>query len=590
MKIVHPKISQTGTARPRPGLLIALAALATAAVRGDITYVDAGEGASGNTYATGGAPDDTGWLDPAGGPSAIDDQWAKRSLGNDATLLQAFHNGDQMPELTTEIAGLADGVYDVWVFFWDGPNANTWTISAGLDSGALTTYSHDGPGDTTSPVDAGTLDFSNDPMVSEGPRILYGVKLGQTNVTAGSPVEVFIDNLVGGGSNTRTWYDGVGYSLVVPDGDDTDGDGLPDDYEQTIIDADDGDDVRDLADVMGTGDAPAVTDFDADGSDDAEEYFRGTDPLDGDSDNDGLLDGVETDTGVFVSADDTGTDPLDDDSDNDGLLDGVETGTGTFVDAENTGTDPLNSDTDGDGLSDGFEVDSGTDPIDGDDPPDPLADVGPRLFGIDFNRDDALGSPSQSLFRVVSGSTTQTENAASYTKTIGAREITITQPDGARLEFRGANTDGSRAIPGGDISRSFLVSDFIATREGAIDLEITGLEAGDYVFRSFHLDTFTGSGLGFAQGSGTTTPNTIQARIAGMARIGGEPWAEIQPTGLGADGLGTTFLDDSQIPTLAFAFTHDGSSPLVIELRSTQSNRNGNHLLLNGFEIFQDAP
>ena len=74
-----------------------------------------------------------------------------------------------------------------------------------------------------------------------------------------------------------------------------------------------------------------------------------------DADNDGLSDPDEATAG---------TDPLDPDTDDDGLLDGVETNTGTFVDANDTGTDPLNPDTDGDGVSDGVEVSQGTDPND----------------------------------------------------------------------------------------------------------------------------------------------------------------------------------------------------------------------------------
>ena len=49
-------------------------------------------------------------------------------------------------------------------------------------------------------------------------------------------------------------------------------------------------------------------------------------------------------------------DACDPDDDNDGLLDGVETNTGVFVDASNTGSDPRKSDTDADGCTDGEEV------------------------------------------------------------------------------------------------------------------------------------------------------------------------------------------------------------------------------------------
>jgi sugar lactone lactonase YvrE len=52
------------------------------------------------------------------------------------------------------------------------------------------------------------------------------------------------------------------------------------------------------------------------------------------------------------------------DRDDDALLDGVETNTGVFVDEGDTGTNPLMPDTDGDGFEDGIEVLSGTDPND----------------------------------------------------------------------------------------------------------------------------------------------------------------------------------------------------------------------------------
>ena len=50
-----------------------------------------------------------------------------------------------------------------------------------------------------------------------------------------------------------------------------------------------------------------------------------------DTDGDGLLDSVESNTGTFVSVTDTGTDPNNADSDGDGLSDGVETNTGVYV-------------------------------------------------------------------------------------------------------------------------------------------------------------------------------------------------------------------------------------------------------------------
>jgi hypothetical protein len=59
---------------------------------------------------------------------------------------------------------------------------------------------------------------------------------------------------------------------------------------------------------------------------------------------------------------DTIPDSTDPDDDNDGLTDVVETNTGIFVDATNTGSNPLNADTDSDGINDGPEVTAGTNP------------------------------------------------------------------------------------------------------------------------------------------------------------------------------------------------------------------------------------
>jgi hypothetical protein len=55
---------------------------------------------------------------------------------------------------------------------------------------------------------------------------------------------------------------------------------------------------------------------------------------------------------------------IDDDDDGDGLLDTVETNTGVFAGASDTGTSAVDADSDDDGFNDGDEVAAGSDPND----------------------------------------------------------------------------------------------------------------------------------------------------------------------------------------------------------------------------------
>lgn len=130
---------------------------------------------------------------------------------------------------------------------------------------------------------------------------------------------------------------------------DTDGDTMPDFWETAY--------------GLDKNTADAAVDQDTDGFTNLEEYRKGLDPKKNDTDGDGLADGKELHTGVWVSAADTGTDPLRADSDGDGLNDSVETRTGIFISPTNTGSDPNVPDTDGDGLGDGSEVAVGRNPV-----------------------------------------------------------------------------------------------------------------------------------------------------------------------------------------------------------------------------------
>ncbi|MBX2798496.1 MAG: hypothetical protein KTR31_12520 [Myxococcales bacterium] len=153
----------------------------------------------------------------------------------------------------------------------------------------------------------------------------------------------------------------------------------------------DGDGLSDSDEVLAQGKVtvptdPLLPDSDSDGLSDGDEVLvEGSDPLDADTDDDGLTDGEE----VTV----LGSDPLQLDSDGDGLSDGLEAGVQTpgpdtelsvFVpdgDPSST-TNPAEADTDGDGLDDGVEdvdangvVDDGeTDPELADTDADALSD------------------------------------------------------------------------------------------------------------------------------------------------------------------------------------------------------------------------
>lgn len=88
-----------------------------------------------------------------------------------------------------------------------------------------------------------------------------------------------------------------------------DGDELPDDWEQRIVDADPSDGIDTIEDVL------AGDDFELDGLDNATELLLGTDPTLWDTDDDGASDGTEVVQG---------TDPLDPDTDDDRMHDGYE--------------------------------------------------------------------------------------------------------------------------------------------------------------------------------------------------------------------------------------------------------------------------
>jgi len=154
---------------------------------------------------------------------------------------------------------------------------------------------------------------------------------------------------------------------ILLDMNDDDGDGLPNVFESQF-----GLDPNDNGSIdINNG---PNGDPDSDGSSNLNEFTSLTNPTNPDTDGDELLDGVETNTGVFTNFTDTGTNPLLSDTDGDGLADGVENGAGPFVSETMTGSNPHLVDTDGDTLPDGYEVENQLDPVTDDAALDPDTD------------------------------------------------------------------------------------------------------------------------------------------------------------------------------------------------------------------------
>lgn len=192
------------------------------------------------------------------------------------------------------------------------------------------------------------------------------IYLNETEVATGpgneSLLEGFSRILIGNGPSLGSAIDGLIDDLVICAGVpanslertllfndqpffappfDTDDDRLPDAWEKKMA----GGDLTRLSGLYGN---IVPNDYDKDGVRDADEYARGLDPLNPDTDGDFLPDGMEDNTEVVVG------------------LGGVR----------HTGTSPHVADTDGDGVKDGEEVFRGSNPLDPGSKPD---STGPAL-------------------------------------------------------------------------------------------------------------------------------------------------------------------------------------------------------------------
>ncbi len=217
------------------------------------------------------------------------DDWevysANALTGGDAVLISANENHDQYPQI--------DGGGRI---VWQGFDGEDWEIY-GWDDGTIYQITDNSFDDRA-------------PRINDDARIAWHGD-GTPGALGSTSSEIYTAPL---GDN-------------LPDVDDDD---LPDDWE-----------ILQFGDLSHDG----TTDEEPDGLTNIEEFTYGTDPLDADSDDDGLTDGDEVH--------EYGSDPLDQDSDDDGLDDAEEAA---------LGTDPCDPDSDDDGMPDAWEVEHGTDP------------------------------------------------------------------------------------------------------------------------------------------------------------------------------------------------------------------------------------
>ncbi len=173
------------------------------------------------------------------------------------------------------------------------------------------------------------------------------------------------------------WRDCDGDDSIDPLDTDSDGDAMPDKWEN-----DNGCDPYKSADASADNDSDSLTNLG--------EYELGTDPNDDDSDDDSVPDGVEKEAGTDPLTDDSsqdfdadglsnltehqnGTGINDPDSDDDGISDGSETSWNSDTDGDGL-INALDSDSDNDGLDDGQELNLGTDPLSADSDGDNVSD------------------------------------------------------------------------------------------------------------------------------------------------------------------------------------------------------------------------
>ncbi|MDC0709579.1 Ig-like domain-containing protein [Stigmatella sp. ncwal1] len=341
---------------------------------------------------------------PVNNPPTANDDSFNVPEDSDAVALEVLGNDSAAPDagetlVVTAVTQPAHGtvtLMDGTVRFtpeanYNGTTTFTYTVSdgnGGSDTATVTvtvTPVNDPPtaNDDTFVVDAGSGPTPLDVLANDTAEPDTGETLSIVSVTQPSPSQGLVAFTASGVSFTPS----ATFSATT--------------FTYTISDGNGG---TDTATVTVTAPLPPG-DSDGDGLTDELEAKLGTDPMDDDTDDDGLMDGSEdANLNGVVDADETS--PLVFDTDEDGLSDGLELGLAVpegsntdlskfQADADpSTKTDPLNQDTDRGGVFDGIEDRNHNGRVDPGDlnPLDPSDDRDGDRDGVDYDREVQVGT------------------------------------------------------------------------------------------------------------------------------------------------------------------------------------------------------